>query len=62
MSDRGGQPRKFGEIARGLVLSKIASAPDDETRKRYLTIAYEEGIIAPQELEDWLRIMELRAA
>lgn len=54
--------KKFGEIARGLVLSKIATAPDDETRKRYLTVAYEEGVITPSELEDWLRIMELRAA
>jgi hypothetical protein len=62
VTERGDEPKKIGDIVHGLVLSRIASAPDDATRKRYVMLAREHGAITAEEAEDWLKIMELRAA
>lgn len=54
--------KPFGTIAKGLVQAMISSAPDDATRKERVLIARQEGILSDQEAEDWLAILELRAA
>jgi hypothetical protein len=47
---------------KGLVLAMINTAPDDAVRKQRILIARQEGILSDQEAEDWLAILELRAA
>lgn len=56
------EAKRIGTIAHGLVVAMIQSAPDDTVRKRRIMIAREEGILTEQEAEDWLALLELRAA
>lgn len=56
------EPARLGTIARGIIVGMIASAPDDAVRKRRVLIAREEGVISDAEAQEWLKIMESRAA
>lgn len=53
----------FGDIARRIVILLIANEHGNPTeQKARIMIAREHGHLSDQEVEDWLRLLELEAA
>lgn len=54
--------KPFGPLAKALVLNQINTAPDDHIRKERIMIAKDAGLLTDQEADDWIAILDLRAA